>query len=309
MSRPAPRWLQQDGVLVQVLRCEEGDHCYVVTPDRDINDVMLVEGVFRDSSDAARAASSSSQGAADVLAHFAREELLHLAQVAEKRAREGDRVRRTGKVGPGGKKHLGKVEEGYSVGLISEVHGIAMSRPAPVKRKVAVLTKTEVQRANQRIQQRGASRGERCSEDSLRPVTNEGDQTNPKDRPEAAFVGSSEEEVKGYPKATKVRSPPPGDTSPGDALGEGAAEKGLLAEVGRFLQLHRPVRHPDKQRGAARRSLVRVRRHPLPGRVREQLCPFVHLPCSFSGQIVQKLREEAGSHIVQDEHLVVDPRL
>ena len=72
MSDPAPRWLPQDAALVRfvddpallhyrlVLLCPGGDHCLVATPDRDINDVQLVEGevFFGGVADAAGTASS-----------------------------------------------------------------------------------------------------------------------------------------------------------------------------------------------------------------------------------------------------------
>ena len=123
MSLPAPKWLPQDGVLVRfrddpdllhyrlVLLCTGGDHCYVATPDRDINEVDLVEGnMFSElrRMHLGRLPRGIREGDTYLPKHspqgdFAQEEVLQLHMVAEKRSKDGSRrVRLTGKVGPDG---------------------------------------------------------------------------------------------------------------------------------------------------------------------------------------------------------------
>ena len=123
MNDPAPRWLLQDSVLVRfvddptllhyrlVLLCPGGDRCLVATPDRDINDVLLVEGeVFSEvrRMQLGRLPRGVREGETYLPRHspdgeFSPEEILQLHLVAQKRVRdEGRRVRISGKVGPEG---------------------------------------------------------------------------------------------------------------------------------------------------------------------------------------------------------------
>ncbi|CAE7559605.1 ppt1 [Symbiodinium natans] len=124
MSTPnPPQWLQQDGALVrfrddpdllhfrEVVKCTEGNHCFVLTPDRDLNEVDLEEGNMfvevkrmqpgrlpRGIRDADTYLPRHSGGG-----EFTAEELRHYAQVAEKLSKGGGaHVRRVGKVGTGG---------------------------------------------------------------------------------------------------------------------------------------------------------------------------------------------------------------
>ena len=95
----------------EVVKCTEGNHCFVLTPDRDLNEVDLEEGNMfvevkrmqpgrlpRGIRDADTYLPRHSGGG-----EFTAEELRHYAQVAEKLSKGGGaHVRRVGKVGTGG---------------------------------------------------------------------------------------------------------------------------------------------------------------------------------------------------------------
>ena len=99
---------------------------------------------------------------------------------------------------------------------------------------------------------------------------------------ESEGLGSHTQEEKGESRAEEAEvrdaseSHSRGTGAAGDAFHKGAPTARLLAEVGRLLRLHRPVRDPDRHRGTVGRSLVRVRRPAVPGRVREQLRGEAH---------------------------------
>ena len=94
-------------------------------------------------------------------------------------------------------------------------------------------------------------------------------------QPEGPSCIPEEEKGQGSAEEAEVRdeveSHPGRARAAGDELRQRAPAPGVLAEVGRLLHLHRPVRAANRERNPPRRSLVRLRRPPLFGRVREQL--------------------------------------
>ena len=93
--------------------------------------------------------------------------------------------------------------------------------------------------------------------------------------PEEPLGKPQEAAAKGHPAQEEVRGSFAGDQggawTPGAEQRARAAKEGLLEQVGGLLQLRRPVRPRSVQRKGAGRSLVRLRGHPVPRRLRQQL--------------------------------------